>query len=289
MPRLIYIMGTARSGSTILEIMLAAGPGVFGAGEISHIFQDGFLADNPCACGRPATRCAVWGGLLARLGWSAGRIAEEAANLRAVEAHGAFPRLLLHLTPRPVWRRYADSQRNLIEGLAHITGAQTVVDSSKYAGRALALGRIFPADLSVVGLTRSPEGLLAAFQKPNPDEQKPKSILGAALYYLYVTTAVRITASLLGRRAMLLRYEDLAADPAGTLLSLERWSGMDLSAARGKIERGESFPVGHIVTGNRLRKEGAVRMDPASEPPRAQGAAWIAAKAMNAYRVLLNL
>ena len=59
MPRMIYIMGTARSGSTILEILLGKGKGVFGAGELAHLIADGFIKDADCSCDHPVSECIV--------------------------------------------------------------------------------------------------------------------------------------------------------------------------------------------------------------------------------------
>ena len=39
-------MGTARSGTTILEILLSYGRNTFGAGEITALIQDGFIENK---------------------------------------------------------------------------------------------------------------------------------------------------------------------------------------------------------------------------------------------------
>ncbi len=290
MPEIIYIMGTARSGSTILEILLAANPQAFGAGEVAHIFRDGFLDDALCACGNRTSGCAVWGEARRRLGWGRDELDEIARLARRVEWHAGFPRLLLGLVPRSILGRHRAVQQLLFDNLVQVTGRGTIVDSSKYPGRALALARAFPDRVWTIALTRSPEGLLAAFGKPNPDEQKPKSLLAATLYYLYVATATRLTAAVLGKRALRLRFEQLAADPAGTLQRIEQWCGLDLSAARERLKNHGAFDVGHIVTGNRLRSAGRVRFDPLpAESPVTGGAARAALFVMKLCRALLNL
>ena len=53
---LLYIMGTGRSATTILEIILTNNPKITGVGEVTHIFRDRMnrlnlrakvLADSP--------------------------------------------------------------------------------------------------------------------------------------------------------------------------------------------------------------------------------------------------
>ena len=61
LPKVLYIMGTARSGSTILEILLSKGKGVFGAGELTSLIQDGFIENKQCSCGSSCADCDVWG------------------------------------------------------------------------------------------------------------------------------------------------------------------------------------------------------------------------------------
>ena len=70
-----------------------------------------------------------------------------------------------------------------------MTGAPVILDSSEYAGRALALSKIVQADVMVICLTRSPAGLMASFQKLNKDEQRPKGPFAAMLYYLVTLVA----------------------------------------------------------------------------------------------------
>ncbi|MCH8843042.1 MAG: sulfotransferase [SAR324 cluster bacterium] len=290
MPEIIYIMGTARSGSTVLQIVLAASPGILAAGEVTHIFQDGFLDDAVCACGKNTADCTVWGEVGRLTAWGRSELEKLARMVRSLESHANFPRMVLGLFSGRAKRRYREVNEALFANLSRVSGAHTIVDASKYAGRALALSRAFRGKVWVIALTRSPEGILSAFRKGHREEQKPKSLAGAMLYYLYVATATRLTAAILGQRAICIGFEQLAADPAGTLARIERWCGKDLSAARARLAGQESFDTGHIVTGNRLRKAGTVRFDPSvAEIDSPHGAARIALATMNLYRSLLNL
>ena len=63
-PMIIYIMGTGRSGTTILEVLLGSQDKVVQAGEITHIFKDGIQRSIACACGSLAEKCPLWGSVL---------------------------------------------------------------------------------------------------------------------------------------------------------------------------------------------------------------------------------
>src|SRR5262245_48232089 len=60
MAKLIYIGGFGRSGSTLLEYLLTCNPNLVACGEVvRHVRR--FRTRKLCTCGRPATKCPVWG------------------------------------------------------------------------------------------------------------------------------------------------------------------------------------------------------------------------------------
>jgi hypothetical protein len=246
----------------VLEILLAQAPSAFGAGELAHVVRDALRHDRECACGEPASRCEFWREVRDRLGWSDRTIAELAELFPRVEWHKAFPKLATGLLPPTRWRQWVRANTELLGALGEVSGASVIVDSSKYPGRALALSRAFPDRTKVVCLTRSPAGLYRSFQKPNPDEQPPKTAAQTLAYYLGVALTLRIASTLVRGDVLFLRYEDLAADPEATLARIGEWADLDLSGVLEGVARGASFPVGHIMTGNRLRKQGPMVFRP---------------------------
>jgi hypothetical protein len=58
--KLVYIGGYGRSGSTLLEYLLATNSDVVACGEVGrHLLR--FRARRTCTCGRCARKCPVWG------------------------------------------------------------------------------------------------------------------------------------------------------------------------------------------------------------------------------------
>ena len=258
MPGILYVMGTARSGSTILEILLSKGAGCFGAGEITSLIQDGFVENKDCSCGNRCKNCPVWGKVLGAIGNV--DFHEWAAIQKKMDWHDGFLRQLSGMTSGQDEPLYRLRNQDLLRHVGEVTGASVVVDSSKYAGRALALKRMGDVDLKVICLTRSPEGLMTSFRKANRDEQRPKSPLAALLYYVITLFSLRTAVMLLGKEnVFMLRYEDMVSDPRGTLADIVEWSGIDFSESMRMLEAGQAFEVGHVVTGNRLRKQEKVQ------------------------------
>ena len=255
LPLVLYVMGTARSGSTILEILLGNGAAHANVGELAHIMADGFAGNQPCACGQPASSCLFWSDVRRRLAWSDADVQGLAPLTRAVDWHAGFLRTWLGLRPASVWKRYAESQAALFGAIAAASGASLVAESSLYAGRAIALRRALGSRLRVVCITRDPAGLIASFRKPHKDEQLPKSTWQVCAYAAVVLAMLRLACWRLGPDVRVIRFEDFQADPAAALAGIARWAGVDLSDSIQRVQGGRAFSPGHIVTGNRVRKQ----------------------------------
>ncbi|MBT4046047.1 MAG: hypothetical protein HOK21_17585 [Rhodospirillaceae bacterium] len=267
LPVLIYIMGTARSGSTILEILLASGKDAIGAGELSELIRDGFIEDRRCSCGELTSKCELWRGVKERVGLADYELENLNRQHRRIDWHLGLARQMLGGINRHEMAVYNDTNQRIIGAIGEMTGCDFVIDSSKYAGRALALGQACPLRVYVICLTRSPAGLMAAFQKPNRGEQLPKSPLKTLFYYLVVSSLLRLAGRQLRNQIMYLRYEELLKDPIGALTRIEKFCGMELTVAKKNIARQLPFDVGHIVTGNRIRKMGQVSFAAESSDP----------------------
>ncbi len=289
LPRVLYIMGTARSGSTVLEILLSANPNVFGAGEVTALVQDGFIENRECSCGQPCLSCSLWGQVVSALNVDKGLLHQWATLQKKIDWHDGWVRQCIGAISQKSREQYKFFNLHLLKCMSAVTEAPVIVDSSKYAGRALALKRIMEVDIRVICLTRSPAGLMASFQKLNKSEQRPKGSFEALMYYLVTMASLRITIGMLGRRVTSIHYEDLLAHPEETLRKIEVWSGVDLTNARQRLQAKKAFPVGHLVTGNRIRKEGEIHFKPDMLGAKPIGlTAKIAVVLMNGWRRLLG-
>lgn len=289
-PEILYIMGTGRSGTTILEILLANNEDFAGVGEAKHIFRDGYLGEHTCACGSAAASCELWSAVLKEAGWRRDEFHELARVVERSESHARFPLTWLGWPKGAELERYRRAILTMYAAVANASRKTVIVDSSKYPARALLLARLVPNRVKVLCITRSPGGLLEAFAKKNKDEQRPKGTLSVTVYYLYVLLCMRLVKARLGERCKSVRFEDLTDRPANVLSEVESWSGHSLSIARQKLASGDCFDVGHIVTGNRLRKKGRVRFEPPTGRSNCETSrlrTWVA-RALSLYRRALG-
>jgi hypothetical protein len=290
MPDILYIMGTGRSGTTILEILLASNPRIVGVGEFKHVFQHAFLENRTCSCGKPALDCEFWSGLLAMTGWGLVDCKEMGRVVASLESHMRFALLWTGLVGKKDKKIYRRANEVLFRAIAGLSRSDVVVDSSKYETRAMALAKLFPDRVRVLCMTRSASGLIAAFQKKNEEEQVyAKSLLWIGGYYAYVLFCMWSVKMKLKGRCLSVSFEELKRDPEAVLDRIEAWSGYSLTVSREKLAKRNQFSIGHIVSGNRIRTKGKVSFESTSEERAPQSlAARVFAGLLEAYRRLLG-
>lgn len=260
-PGVLYIAGYGRSGSTILDVLLGAHPRVFGAGEVTHVFQaidDG----DPCACGEAVGDCPFWRSAFdaAGLPRDRGFITAAAKATRAVDRGDriGFGRAASR-------RLYADTWSSLLRAIGDVSGASWVVDSSKTTRvtRRRPLGlRDAGLDVRTLGLHRHPAAVItAALRGTNralasgtTDPAATPTPLRVALGWI-AANRWKDPAGPMPRVA----FEALLARPEAVLPPILEPLGLDVAPLLPFITTPEPIPPGHGIAGNRLRSSGEIR------------------------------
>ena len=230
-----------------------------------HVFRDGFDKGDRCSCGEAAGNCPVWGSVWKRGNHTRHSLTELSNLQQSFSWHTSFWRVLFGWFRAEEKSRFSEINRNIFETAADQAGVDYVIDSSKYAARAIAIKKHLSLPLSVIFISRSPAGLMHAFSRPAPEgEQLPKPPLQVLAYYVYTTLCARIATLVLGDRCMRISYEDLRSDPVEVLARVSRHTGLDVSAAARKLDTNSRLAPGHIVTGNRLRLSADIRFKAAA-------------------------
>jgi hypothetical protein len=263
--RVVYVAGYGHSGSTLLNILLGQVPRVMGAGELFRLAGAAWPKGEFCSCGRTLPTCPVWSEVVHL--WSQGVGGDAISSYRRLQqACEGWP---APVAGREVWADYARHTTGLFMAIREVTGRSIVIDSSKLPGRARALARVPGIDLRLVHLVRDGRGVAWSMRRrlardPQAGVQAAKrarSVLRTGLLWMSTNLAVERTARGLGeRRAMRLAYEELVADPALALDRLGGTLGTDLSPLAAQLVVGEPLAAGHVMAGNRLRMDGALRL-----------------------------
>lgn len=263
-PKVLYLVGKGRSGSTLLANLLGALPGVFATGELARLWDWGLIHGFRCGCGTPIDECPVWRDALRGAFGDAPPAPGDIVGLRdRVLRWGAVPRLLLRPRPWPALDSWTSLATDLYRGIAGATGARVLVDAQKWPADPGPLGLMEGIDPYVVHLVRDPRGVAHSWQRQKsyedrgPDARMPRfGPVHSALSW----TGRNAVAELVRRRGgtpwAIVRYEDLVAEPRTVLrrvLDLLEEPADHLPVD----EEGRALlPEHHMVGGNPSRERG---------------------------------
>ncbi len=212
-PRVIYVMGAGRSGSTTLGIALGNCVDVFYAGEL-----DNWLVRSGLPQVQDAPRARFWSGVRDGLEDPAGASAlfgDQAQ--RAIERSLSLFRIHRWPTRYRLRHRYRTIAEDLYRSVTRTADTRYVADTSHYPLRALELQQIEGIELYLIYLVRDPQGVVASFNRHDVGEYT-KSTLHTNVY-LWITHLLSSIVFLRHSRArrLLVRHEDFVADPAAVV------------------------------------------------------------------------
>lgn len=262
-PRVVYILGWGRSGSTLLDNILGNVRGFCSVGELHYLWSRGLIANRRCGCGQQFRDCAHWRGVVTRLQ----RDAPEAVDAGAVKSlHDRVarsrrtPLLLLRRRLPDSVRRYQQILRQTYAAILEESGAHTVVDSSKRPSEAAILLADREVDSVFVHIVRDPRAVAFSWQRVRPTDDPSagtdmvrRSATESSTRWL----AWNIAAEAIGRRAgdryIRIRYEDLVATPEHVLARILSVAGASQRVAPGFPDGVARLSATHSVSGNPSR------------------------------------
>jgi Sulfotransferase family len=266
-PKVLFIAGWQRSGTTLLGDMLGSTGGAQHVGELEYLRWPRHPS-GLCGCGRPFEECEYWRPVL-----DSDFPFEEWHDLRYDTARSK--RL-----PLDYWRyrrqgevsRYARLQADLYRRI-YAAFPQPIVDSSKRPSAAFAAVVSGEVDVQVLHVVRDPRAIAYSLAyRPKRHgvhgEGKPmrrRSIRDASLRWLVVHSAIeRFVRPLVPRSQYLrLRYEDLVASPASCFDQIVTWAGIEQRTRPFLDETTVSLLPTHTAMGNPNRfSRGAVEVLP---------------------------
>ncbi|MGH3601953.1 MAG: sulfotransferase, partial [Pseudonocardiaceae bacterium] len=265
-PTVLYLGGLGRSGTTLLERMLAELPGVCSLGEVVHLWQRGLSEDERCGCGQPFSRCPFWTrvGEVAYGGWSQVDRDRVRALQQAIDRTRRIPQLAFAASDSAVGRQcaeYAGYYRRLYAAAAEVSGAPVVVDSSKNASLAFCLRQPRTIDLRVLHMVRDSRGVAYSWTKRvrRPERvddtfMKQYSPWSAALLWDAHNLSFDLLRRL-GTPTLLVRYEELLTGPKRGLAEMARFAGVpvDEDSFGFLHDHGVTLQPTHTVSGNPMR------------------------------------
>jgi hypothetical protein len=212
-PKVIYVMGQGKSGSTILGVTLNNCTDVFFAGE---------LCTWLIGSGKPyyggTERVRFWQEVRSDLDGAAGLFGEDA--FRYLERGLSAFRLDWWPRRRRLRGPYRQATEDLYRSIANRAGATHVVDTSHLPMRARELRHMDGIDLYLIFLVRDVEGVVGSYmrhrKRDDPNRGRRFSKMNA---YLWITYLLSVAVFLRQRsdRRLVVRHEDFIAKPEAVL------------------------------------------------------------------------
>jgi hypothetical protein len=259
--KVLYISGSGRSGSTILDSILGQLDGWFSVGELVNLWERGLIAGRRCGCGVPVLQCPLWPAVLSRaFGTPDGVDARRMALLarRRVRA-GSLPPLLAARgrTVPPDGDEYRATLARLYGAVRDHTGCRVIVDSSKSPVYAELLATLPGAEVFVVHLVRDPRATAYSWlrQKRLPDFGDDRLMLRqpplvSARRWVLWQTGTELLWRRRPERYLRLRYEDLMGAPRPALRRIAALVGESPPRLPFASERVVRLEATHSVSGN---------------------------------------
>jgi Sulfotransferase family len=255
-PKVVYVLGAHRSGSTILGVALGNCANVFFAGEVHSWLSRG---------GVPS-----FGGSEGARFWEA--VSEDVADADelfdyetqlVLDRSSAIYRIHKWPARRKLRPRYRRITEDLYHGIAKEAGATHVVDTSHYPLRARELQALGGIDLYLLYLVRDPQGVVASHDpRDTTTHSKPALTTNVHLWVTNLLSMLVFLRQPRGRR-LFVRHEDFLADPEGVLRQI-----LDCVECRTPIPDLTSLRIGWPLQGNHfLGKSEVIALRRGPAPP----------------------
>jgi hypothetical protein len=209
--KVLFVLCTGHSGSTLLDILLGQHHSVTGLGECERVassYQQKLL----CACGEPADTCLFWSG------WFHRHISFYQKGFKRLYFKNLFSWQYKILDSKGKYTattedidEYRAASISLYNYARATAGTQTVVDSSKNTQRFILLNKSTQIDSVVLHLVRDPRGVAFSYWK------KYGQVIWPVVRWVKENVYIMYVAKKTGKKRIMIRYEKLASEPEKTL------------------------------------------------------------------------
>ena len=263
--KVVYVTSSARSGSTLLDLILGSGPSAVSGGELRRTVPVGCQENGICTCRVLFDECPFWQEVMGT--WKSN---SDVDPMDFFSSQRAITR------SRRAWRLYAglglgggqraqgwmNSLVGFYRAFTQVSGTDCIIDSSKSPMYALALEACPGIDLRLVHLVRDPRGVawsLGREQPTNAAEGVPSYVKSqpvrrsAIEWRLANNLSHRLARRLPASRCCMVRYEDIVDDWTAASQRIAECCGIPVPGDLDVLQPAGSIPPRHMLAGNRLR------------------------------------
>lgn len=262
----LFISGVGRSGTTLVERVLATDSRLAPLGELTHLWKRSLTMDELCGCGQPFSQCDFWQavGMEAFGGWSNVDVEGTLASRAKLDRVSRIPRVLWRLGSRGYRKQvrdYGEMYSRVYAAAAKVSGSPVVIDSSKQPSASYVLRHQPDLDVRVLHCVRDSRAVAYSWTKTVKRPEAQTESFGTMTRYspgrmslVWLAHNAAAGASRAARLPVLtLRYEDFVADPRAAVDSIVEFCGLEPVANPALTDGQVDLSVAHTCSGNPLR------------------------------------
>jgi len=274
--RLVFIAGSGRSGSTLLDLLLNNSPQVQSVGEVHRLNWYARTNREPCTCGQPVMECPFWLRVQAQaqqilgvsedepllktkdmLLWPAdvGRLAGLLQKAALVVGH----RGLYKWVARRFCKAHYQATENALfwyDMIRRVTGCPVIVDSTKDARRLKVLYLTDPEHFKLIYMVRDGRAVAASAMR-----REDKDMATAARIWVDANRrSLWAQRGIPAEKHLRVNYETLCREPKPTMQRVCAFVGVPFDEDMVVLRKQES----HNIGGNPMRfrqGEATIRLD----------------------------
>lgn len=260
--KVLSITGTGRSGSTVLEMLVAQHLGGVSIGEVKYLWERGLIRNELCSCGEKTQDCPFWASVLARA-FPEGVNPEDINALRLrVERHRHFVTHRLLGRSDETYRKdraaYVDILRRLFASIQEETGAAMIIDGSKDPAHVDLVAEAIN-NTTILHLVRDSRGMAYSWATPKVRKEvhweveymPALSAMTSIRDWLFINLGTEMAFSKLPNYTRI-RYEDIVEGQLDVPVLCDQLA----------LPKGTDY-ISHSVSGNPMRfNDGPITLSP---------------------------
>lgn len=258
--KVLYIAGSGRSGTTLLDRMLGQVPGFFSGGELIKVWERCFVRGELCGCGQNSDSCDFWTTVKTSLVPVIGgkSMNEVAAIHRRIVRTCNIPFFWLAqkgIIPEIHYLR--NLLFELYTAIQLVSQSKVIIDSSKSPAYAILLSSIPNIDIRIVHVIRDSRAVAFSWmrQKIRPGRNIPMMKLNpvkSSIWWVGKNVAFNAF-RWVGLPYLRIHYEQLVNEPKRQIERIIAFAGEEIPMLPFLLDRKVILRQNHTAAGNPMR------------------------------------